>query len=130
MVPPAVTIADFGLGNANLFEQQFNLRLRIENPNAEDISIDGIAFELEINDQLFAQGVGNRALTVPRYGSGLMPVEAVSSLGGMIKQLSALARSDKLGFTYSIKGTLSVAGGTRIPFDQRGELDLGALVPK
>src|SRR4051812_34829390 len=86
MQPPAVTIADFGVGNAGLFEQQFNLRLRIQNPNPDDFKVDGIAFDLEINGQHFAKGVGNQTVVVPRYGSGIMAVEAVSTLGGLIRQ--------------------------------------------
>jgi len=130
MEPPAVTISDFGVGTASLFEQQFNLKLRIQNPNPDELRIDGVAFQLEINDQLFAMGVGNQGVTVPRFSSGFMQVEAVSSLGSVIRQFGVLTKGDKPGFRYRIKGSLSVAGGTRIPFDQRGEFDLSALAPK
>lgn len=124
MEPPTVTISEFGVGSVGLFEQQFNLRLRIQNPNSEEIRIDGIAFELEINDESFAKGVGGQMVTVPRFSSGFMPVEAVSSLGGLLKQFGKLM-SDKPVLRYRIKGTLSVVGGTRIPFDRRGEFDAG-----
>jgi LEA14-like dessication related protein len=128
--PPTVTISDFGIGSASLFEQQFNLKLRIQNPNPQELRIDGVAFDLEINDQPFATGVGNQAVTVPRFGSAFMPVEAVSSLGGLLRQFGALVLGDKPGFRYRIKGSLSLAGGTRIPFDRRGEFDLGAVAPR
>ena len=117
--PPAVTISDFGLGNAGLFEQQFNLRLRIQNPNPDEFKVDGIAFDLEINDQPFAKGVGNQVVTVPRYGSDFMPVEAVSTLGGLIRQFGRIAQGDKPAFKYRIRGSLSIAGGTRVPFEQQ-----------
>ena len=110
---PSVTIADFGIGTAGLFEQQFNLKLRIQNPNPEEFRVDGIAFDLEVNDQLFARGVGNQAVTVPRYGSGFMQVEAVSTLGGLVNQFARLAQDGKLSFKYRIKGSLSSAAGTR-----------------
>ena len=128
--PPAVTIADFGLGNAGLFEQQFNVRLRIQNPNPDEFRVDGMAFDLEINDQPFARGVGNQAVTVPRYGSGFMTVEAVSTLGGLLRQFGRIAQGDKRAFKYRITGALSIAGGSRVPFEQRGELDFGSLVLK
>jgi LEA14-like dessication related protein len=128
--PPTVTIADFALDSAGLFEQQFNLRLRIQNPNPEEFRVDGIAFDLDVNDQPFAKGVGNQAVTVPRYGSGFMPVEAVSTLGGLIKQFRRIYQGEKAAFKYRIKGTLSIAGGTRIPFEQAGDFDFTALVPR
>ena len=122
--PPSVTVAGLGLNSASLFEQQLNLQLRIQNPNPVAFEIDGIAFTLELNDQPFAKGVGNEAVTVPRYGSALMNVEAVSTLSSVLRQLGRLA--DRPELKYRIKGTLSLAGGTRIPFDRRGDLDFGA----
>jgi LEA14-like dessication related protein len=130
MQPPTITIADFGLGNAGLFEQQYNLRLRIQNPNADDFRVDGIAFDLEINGQPFAKGVGNQTATVPRYGSGFIAVEAVSTLGGLLKQFGRLNDGNRTLFKYRIKGQLSIAGGSRVPFEETGEFDFGALVPK
>lgn len=130
MEPPAVTIADFGLGNAGVFEQQFNLKLRIQNPNPDEFRVDGIAFDLEINDQPFARGVGNQGVTVPRYGSAFMPVEAVSTLGGLIRQFRHFAQGDKSAIKYHIKGSLGIAGGARVPFEQRGEFDFGAPAAK
>lgn len=127
--PLWVTIADFGVGSASIFEQQFNLTLRVQNPNTDELRIDGIAFELEINDESFARGVGNQAVTVPRFGSSLVAVEAVSSLGGLLKQFGKFAAGGKPAFNYRIKGTLSIAGGTRVPFDRRGRFDFGALAP-
>jgi len=129
MEAPAVTIADFGVGSVSLFEQQFDLKLRIQNPNTADLQIDGIAFDLEINGEPFAKGVGNQMVTVPRYSSGFMPVEAVSSLGGLLKQFGRLM-GDRPGFTYRLKGTLSIGGGARIPFDRRGEFDMSLTKSK
>lgn len=127
---PSVTIADFGVGSVSLFEQQFNLKLRIQNPNSAELKIDGIAFEVEINDEPFAKGVGNQPLAVPRFSSAFMPVEAVSSLGSLLRQFANAAGDGKPGIRYRIKGTLSVGGGVRIPFDRRGDFDLRLANPK
>ncbi len=130
MQPPAVTLADLGVANAGLFEQQFSLRLRIQNPNPDELKIDGIAFELEIAGQPFAKGVGNQAIAVPRYGSAFMTVEAVTTLGGLLKQFGRLIEGRKSAFNYRIKGVLSMAGGPRVPFDETGEFDLASLMPR
>jgi LEA14-like dessication related protein len=130
MQAPSVTIADLSVGNAGLFEQQLNIRLRIQNPNAEEFKVDGMAFDLEINDQPFAKGVGNQLVTVPRYGSAIMQVEAISTLGSLVRQLGRFAQGDKPLFKYHIRGSMSVAAGPRLPFDERGEFDLTALRPR
>ena len=126
MQPPAVTIADFGIGNAGLFEQQFNLRLRVQNPNPDELRIDGIAFDIDVNGQPFAKGVGNQNVVVPRYGSDFMTAEAVSTLGGLLRQFGRVTEGK---FKYRIKGVLSI-GGTRQPFEETGEFDVKGLVPK
>ncbi len=125
---PSVTIADIGLSGAGLFEQQFNLRLRIQNPNPEEFTVDGIAFDLELNGQPFARGVGNQAVVVPRYGSGFLPVEAVSTTRGLVRQFGLIAKSGRPVFAYRIRGALGIAAGARVPFDERGEVDLSALL--
>jgi len=106
------------------------VRLRIQNPNPEEFRVDGMAFDLAINDQPFAKGVGNQAVTVPRYGSGFMSVEAVSTLGGLLKQFVRAARAERSVFKYRITGSLSTAGGARIPFEQQGDIDFGGLILK
>ena len=128
MQRPAVTLADLGVANAGLFEQQFNLRLRIQNPNPDELKIDGIAFELAIDGQPFAKGVGNQAIAVPRYGSAFMTVEAVTTLGGLLKQFGRLIEGNKSAFNYRIKGVLSMAGGPQVPFEETGEFDLASLI--
>lgn len=127
---PTITISSFDVANAGLFEQQMNLKLRIQNPNPDELRIDGIAFDLEVNDHSFAKGVGNQVVTVPRFGSAFMAVEAVSSLGGLIRQFGMLMQGDKPGFRYRITGRLSVTGGMNIPFERRGEFDFSAIAPK
>lgn len=130
MEAPTVTIADFGAGGGGFFEQQFNLKLRVQNPNNSELKIDGLSFALEVNDGPFATGVGNQAVTVPRFGSAFLPVEAYSSLGSMIRQVGGFLQGEKRSLRYRIRGNLSLAGGTRIPFEHGGEIDPGALAPK
>ena len=125
---PTVTIADVGIDRIGLFEQQLNLKLRIQNPNDRDLKVDGIAFDFEINDRFFAQGVGNRAIIVPRYGSEIMTAGAITNLSSVIKQFGAWSRSEQSGFKYRIKGTLSLEG-SRVPFARSGEFALG-IAPK
>ncbi len=128
---PAVTLSDIGVGGAStLFEQQFNLKLRIQNPNNEELKIDGLAFSLDVDDKPFASGVSSQAVTVPRFASGFMAVDAYSSLGGVVRQISGFLQGERRATRYRIKGTLSLAGGLRVPFERSGEFDFGALVAK
>jgi hypothetical protein len=62
---PTVTLTDIRPLEFGLLEQRYLIRLRIQNPNAFDLPINGLSYQLEINDQPFARGVSNRLLNVP-----------------------------------------------------------------
>jgi hypothetical protein len=59
-----------------------------------------------------------------------MQEEAISNLGGFVRQFGRFATSGKPALKYRIKGTVSIANGTRVPFDERGEFDFGGLTGK
>ena len=44
-----------------------------------------------------------------------------------MRQFGRFAQGDKPVLKYRIKGSLSIAAGTRVPFDESGEFDVGTL---
>ncbi|HEY5598379.1 MAG TPA: LEA type 2 family protein, partial [Kiloniellales bacterium] len=60
--PPEVSLADIKLLPGGLFEQKFQLELRVTNPNNFDLPLEGLSFKLALNDQPFAQGVSNESV--------------------------------------------------------------------
>jgi LEA14-like dessication related protein len=134
--PPSVHVANINLSNVTLFEQQYKLGLRLQNPNDVDLAIEGLSFEIELNDQAFAQGVSRQGVTVPRYGTAMIEVEGFSTLGDLLRQYKQLAKGDLKGLRYRMKGKLSLGGGVTLPFDRKGEIGLpeadrsGAPAPK
>lgn len=92
--PPAVHIANIKLLDATLFEQQYVLSLRVQNPNDFDLPIERLSYEIELNDKPFAKGASNRAATVPRYGSALVEVEGISTISDLLRQYKQLAKDE------------------------------------
>ncbi len=124
--PPSVTVSDVRMGTAGVFEQQFFVKLRIQNPNDNDLQIKGSSFELELNDQPFAKGVSAQSVTVPRFGSEFVEIEAVSSLGNILRQAGTMTSDAGMEkFRYRIKGKLATRNAGSLPFDERGDLSLG-----
>lgn len=124
--PPAVHIASLSLTGATLFEQQYKLGLRLQNPNDFDLPIEGLSYEIELNDKPFAKGVSSRPVTVPRRGSALLEVEGFSTLGDLLRQYKQLAKGELKGLRYRIRGKLSLQGGPNVPFERKGEIGLPA----
>ncbi len=126
--PPQLRLLDLRLVDATLLAQRYRLQLDLQNPNPFDLAVDGMSYELLVNDRPFVSGVGNRIGTVPAYGSRTVEVEAVGSLADVIGQFTALQGTQPQSFRYRLRGQVSVSGGSqRLPFDERGEI---ALVPQ
>lgn len=117
---PGLHLVNLTLTDATLFEQRYQLQFRVQNPNPVDLPIDGIAYELELNGKPFAKGVGNRAITVPRYGTALLDVEGISTLQDILRQTSVLDSGKAERVKYRLTGKLSIAG-KRLPFDYQGD---------
>jgi len=119
--PLSVTVSDVRMGTAGVLEQQYYVKLRVQNPNDDPVEIKGVSFDLELNGKSFAKGLGGQAVTVPRFGSEQVEVEAVSGLGGILRQIGALNGGDG-SLKYRIKGRLVTRASGTIPFDEKGDL--------
>jgi len=82
--PPQITLSDIRMLEGGLFEQRFQVDLRIRNPNDFDLPIDGLTFALELNGSDFADGVSDQRVTVPRLGEAVVPVTASTTLLQMV----------------------------------------------
>jgi LEA14-like dessication related protein len=97
---PSVTISELTVASASVLERQYDVTLRIQNPNPSAPDIDGVVFEVELNGHPFAKGVGGQSVTVPRFGSEFMRVEAISTLAGILKQIGELSSGQQSSLRY------------------------------
>jgi LEA14-like dessication related protein len=121
---PSVTVANMNLIEANLLEQRFVFKLRIQNPNDMDIPITGMSFEIILNDQSFAKGVSNKAVKLARLSETLLEVTAVSDLSGILRQINELRRDNRNSVSYLIKGRLVTGSAIGLSFENGGMLDI------
>lgn len=125
--PPRVSLADISMLDFGLIEQKLGLRLRIQNPNSVSIPIEGLSYELELNDKLFAQGVAHPQTQVPAFGTAEIDTEAVTNLTNVFKQLGVLQQQEQK-LRYRLKGKLYSGrwSGARA-FETDGEISLPAF---
>jgi LEA14-like dessication related protein len=127
MEPPQVTLAGISLVGLDLLEQRYELRLRVQNPNDFDFIIEGMQYQVEINDKLFARGNSNHVVSVPHNDMRTISVDAVSTLNDVLRQLQVDERSGPEVLRYRVSGTLTLRHhGSDIAFDHRGEIRLPA----
>ena len=126
---PEVTLAGVSPLAFDVFEQRYEVRLRIFNPNRFDVVVASVQYEIEFNGQLFARGLSDQVVTVPRRASKVVNVEAISTLADIMRQLQtaqAEAGAPEV-FRYRVSGTLDLRGYTAaVAFDHRGEIRLPA----
>ena len=125
--PLEVTLSDVAPGQMSILEQEYQVKLRVQNPNNFDIALDGAAYQVELNGKSFAKGVARQSVTVPKYGDAIIEGNCISDLSGVLAQLSQLTRGAPEKFRYRIKGRLGRSDGSSIPFDKVGEIDLAGL---
>ena len=127
---PRVSVADLRLTGVTIFEQNYLVLLRIQNPNRNGIPVSGLSFELELNGEHFASGVSNQQVTVPGLGSEIYAVNTTSNLLSIFRQLSAMQQGKSPTVTYRLQGKIHLAGASlpaTLPFDNAGEISLADL---
>jgi len=123
-VPPQVRVADLRLLESGLFEQRFEIDLRIGNPNDFALPIDGLTFDLQVNGEAFARGFSDQRVTIPRLGEGKISVAASTTLVDVVRQMMLLAQRGDL--TYRLTGLAYVGSLERrsVPYESEGSFRL------
>jgi LEA14-like dessication related protein len=125
---PYITIAGVEVTDVTLFEQRYQVQMRIQNPNDFELPIVGMSYELYINDRRFARGVSPVAVTISRFGEALVTVGMVSDLGSVLDSLRTRESPAGEGhgvFKYRLNGDVKLSNrvGT-LPFEYAGEFNL------
>ena len=120
--PPKVSVADVDIKSLGIFEQHFDVGLRVSNPNDFDLKIEALEFELELNGRPFAKGLSRVSALIPAISSTVLRVDAVTQSRNLIQQIKALpAETLKEGVPYRISGRVKTdQSSSWIPFDQQG----------
>lgn len=119
---PNVTLADLRPKGMTVFEQQYDIALRVQNPNNRPLAINGLNFSVDINGQEFARGVGREKTVIPALGDGLIRITVTSSTFDWLRQLEKLGRNQNKELAYELSGSLFLdgMGSGRLPFKRSG----------
>lgn len=126
---PQVGVASIKLVEPGLLEQRFLVQLRVQNPNGIDLPIDGVQLRVEINGHPFVTGVSPRPVTVPRYGSALLDIDAVSTLAALARQFKDVDLNHAEAVRYTLSGKVHLSQPSiELPFTEEGEIDLSGVL--
>ncbi len=119
---PEVVVTAIRPVDATLLEQRFEVDLRIYNPNNRDLPIDGVDFELAINEGRLARGSGATDLLLPRLGEAETTVRVSTSVFDVARQVMNAGQSETLSYRLSGRIHLGTGLGGSLPFEKTGVL--------
>ena len=121
-VAPKLSVADVRLRHFDLVEQRFDVRLKVENPNAFELTIEALEFELDVNGQPFAKGVSQAVTHVPASAATIVRIDAFTRSDDLVRQIKTLPPDTlKAGVPYRIRGRVKTDKSSRwLPFDHAG----------
>lgn len=119
-------MADVDIKSLGIFEQHFDVGLRVSNPNGFDLKIEALEFELELNGRPFAVGLTRVSALIPAISSTVVRVDAVMQSRNLIQQFKTLpSEMLKEGVPYRISGRVKTDQSSRwLLFDQQGMVGL------
>ncbi len=100
---PDIALANVEMLKANLWEQSFRLRLRVDNPNDRSLPIRGMRYEIYLNDARLATGLSDSRFNVPAYGSEYFELNVRSNLWRHIGDIVRLIENQQ-AVDYRIEG--------------------------
>lgn len=125
---PKLSVINVGMVSADVFSQQFRIRLHVQNPNARELPIKGIEYQLFLQGDSFAEGLSNQPFVVPALGEAefdtVVSTNFMSSIGRLLSKLNS-SDGNKVQYTFVGKVHLSQGILRKIPFSEQGMVDLG-----
>lgn len=116
---PKVSVAEIGIKRLGLFEQVFDVGLRIQNPNDFDIDIEGLEFRLEINGREFATGVAHSRTRLPAFSGAVVHIDTTTDSNKLLEQMKTLPEILQDGVPYRIHGRIKIdRTADWLPFDR------------
>jgi len=118
---PKLALVSVAMTSADIFNQQFMVRLNVENPNDTELRITGIDYKLFLEGDSFAEGLSNKPFTVPASGDTdfdmIVRTNFVSSAGRLVSRLNG---RDQVQYVFEGKLLTSISGMKSIPFQETG----------
>lgn len=124
MNKPEIKITGVTITELSLFQARPVFELEIANPNPVDITVSRITYDLEIEEELFTEGVIQKRATFPAGGTGVLKVPITISYHRMFETAGNFVLPKDIN--YRISGTADV-GPFSIPYEYKDKFDTPKL---
>jgi LEA14-like dessication related protein len=123
---PNVSVTSIELRSGNLLQQNFAVKLNIQNPNAQALPVHGLHVELNVGGEQIASGVSDRAIVVPAFGESEFDLTIKANLALAVLKLANKMDQHSDSVDYDLTGAASIDLPflRDLPFHQTGSFSL------
>nr|WP_298718893.1 LEA type 2 family protein [uncultured Steroidobacter sp.] len=125
---PRLALVSVAMTSADIFNQQFLVRMNVENPNDRELPITGLDYKLFLEGDGFAEGKLNRPFVVPANGETDFDVTVRTNfVSGVGRLLSRLNGRTQVNYTVEGKLLTDIRFLKKIPFSESGSVNLAVM---
>jgi LEA14-like dessication related protein len=125
---PRLSLVRVAMTSADIFNQQFLVRVHVENPNDRELPVKGIDYRLFLEGDSFAEGLSEKPFVVPAKGETefdmVVRTNFVSGLGRLMSRLNG---RDQVQYVVEGKVLTDLGMVKKIPFQETGTVSLGVV---
>ena len=122
---PRLTLVSVAMTSADIFNQQFLVRVNVQNPNDRELPITGIDYKLFLEGDSFAEGLSSKPFTVPAQGDTDFDMTVRTNfVSGAARLLSRLNGRDQVQYVVEGKVLTDISMLKKIPFQESGTVSI------
>lgn len=110
---PSVTFTSFRMLPSSGITPEFEIGLRVTNPNAQALKLRGLAYTASLDGEELIKGVANELPIIDGYGTGDVTLTVTPDVMGGIQFFSKLMRDPRDTVRYELEAKLDV--GSFVP---------------
>lgn len=126
---PNVSVVSIEMRGGNLLQQNFAVKLHIQNPNDRALPVRGLHVELNVGGEQLATGVSDRAFVVPAFGESDFDMTIKANLALAVLKLANTRdqHSDSIGYDVTGAASIDLPFLRDLPFHQTGSFSLEGI---